>query len=74
MAGDMKGCEGLAEIVVEANTAMIPLYEKIEVTMDSSKVDCGVPDRTNDKLWGELRACATDAGTAAGIVGTAGTV
>ena len=59
MAGDMEGCEGLAESVVEANTTMIPLYEKIEITMESSKVDSGVPDRMDDRLWGELRACAT---------------
>ena len=56
VVGDLEGCEGLAESVIEANTAMIPLYEKIEGVMDSSNVDCSLPDGTSSRLWGELRA------------------
>ena len=44
LAGDLEGCEGLGESVIEANTAMIPLYRRIERVMDSSKFDA--PGRT----------------------------
>jgi len=56
VAGDLEGCEDLAESVIEANTAMTPLYQKIEGVMDSSKLNCGAPDRNHTALWTELRA------------------
>ena len=48
MTGDLQSCEDLSQNVVQGITTMIPLYEKMDACLTSSKVDCDV--RLNDRI------------------------
>ena len=48
MTGDLQSCEDLSQNVVQGITTMIPLYEKMDACLTSSKVHCDV--RLNDRI------------------------
>ena len=48
VTGDLQSCEDLSQNVVQGITTMIPLYEKMDACLTSSKVECDV--RLNDRI------------------------